>query len=203
MKKKMAAVVAVTIAAAALGVGLQSGSTTLAAAVEEYVGGFEVGGISYEIIRQTENEAEIIVYLEIVENDKYKKVPMEDLILGKDDSGNWGIMKATNIFIPPEENEEPEPTPDKKDTSWWSDPVICAPAMQAMIDYMDENVLDSPGIFRNEPNISSGWGPYDREDNVVIVKGWMIYGTTSDIKEIEWTAMIDLNIYEVTWEWLT
>lgn len=88
-----AVVAAVVIAAVTFGLSVNPGSTTLAAAVEGYISG--VSGTSYEIAWQTENEAEVIVYLDIIKNGQTKNVPINNLRLQKDGDGNWGLMKGT------------------------------------------------------------------------------------------------------------
>jgi parallel beta-helix repeat protein len=97
---------AIVIALLAIVVGvslafvLQPRTTTLAAAVEGYTSGLGISGTSYEIVRQSENEAEVIIYLEIIDNGQVQKVPIKNLLLQKDSAGNWGVAMTTPIVIP-------------------------------------------------------------------------------------------------------
>ncbi len=301
-----AIVVAVVVAAIIFGLSIHPGSTTLAAAVEEYIGGLEVGGTSYEVIKQTENEAEIIVYLEIIENGQTQRVPKENLLLRKDDAGNWGIVRAMAITTLPTETDEPEEQseeppeqppenqeqpPEERPAElyvtgvsrysyctkgetitfkievynsgglpgtievevlvdgnliksveiyaesermvwenvtltfneirdykievagyewivmvggikdWWDDDIMRESVMKVFGEYFNEYVLEEiPGVawlYKGEPSGGYGFGPYDREGDVVIIKGHIIYGTVPNLKVDYWLAKIDLSTYQV------
>lgn len=153
-----AIVVAVVVAAIMFGLSIHPGSTTLAAAVEEYIGGLEVGGTSYEVVQQTENEAEVIVYLEIIENGQTQRVPKENLLLVKDDIGNWGVVSATAIVKPDEQSEESaeqspeeqEPRPAELSVIWVEQPFECVKMEPVMFVIHVVNDGDMHGTYTTE-----------------------------------------------------
>lgn len=194
-RKSYAVAAAVVIAAVTFGLSVNLGSTTLAAAVEGYISG--VSGTSYEIAWQTENEAEITVYLEIVENGQTKQIPKENLLLQKDDAGNWGILRATAITTPPEEQ------PPQNYPLHWSENATIKRNVFAVAEYcVDENII----ILYEGKNVRgcglvAYWqGTVEEilnQGNIAIVQVNVEYGEVPNVGVDYWHIEIDLNTYQI------
>jgi hypothetical protein len=81
------------------------------------------------------------------------------------------------------------------------DDVIRESMGKALSDYLDKHVFEmdpeTGRYFKGERVSSWGWGPYDREGDIVIVKGNMTY---YEVPRVDyWLAKIDLTTYQVVW----
>lgn len=88
-----------------------------------------------------------------------------------------------------------------RDISWWDDAILRETANVIFGEYYTEHMLgissEGHSTFKGEPLVGMGWNPYDREGDVVVIEGNIIYGTVPNLKETKWFAEIDLNIYQV------